>query len=68
MARTHELASASPPYERVPNILRYSFNKLFIIYPLISNKGISNAYSWHLQACSTFNLATIYVKSIVSND
>ena len=37
MARTHELASASPPYERVPNILRYSFNNLFIIYPLISN-------------------------------
>ena len=29
MARTHELASASPPYERVPNILRYSFNNLF---------------------------------------
>ena len=68
MARTHELASASPPYERVPNILRYSFKNLFIIYPLISNGGISNAYSRHLQACSTFYLATIYVKSIVSND
>ena len=36
MARMHELASASPPYERVPNILRYTFNKLFIIYPLNS--------------------------------
>ena len=59
---------ASPPYERVPNILRYSFNNLFIIYPLISNGGISNTYSWHLQAWSTFNLAKIYVKSIVSND
>ena len=23
MARTPELASSSPPYERVPNILRY---------------------------------------------
>ena len=68
MARTHELASASPPYERVPIILRYSFNNLFIIYPLISNGGISNAYSWHLQALSTFNLATMYLKSIVSND
>ena len=34
MARMHELASASPPYERVPNILRYTFNNLFIIYPL----------------------------------
>ena len=68
MARTQELASASPPYERVPNILRYSFSNLFIIYTLISNGGISNAYSWHLQAWSTFNLATVYVKSIVSND
>ena len=68
MARTHELASASPPYERVPNILRYSFNNLLIIYQLISNGWISNAYSWHLQAWSTFNLAAIYVKSIVSND
>ena len=55
MARTHELASASPPYERVPNILRYSFNYPFIMYPLISNGGISNAYSWHLQAWSTLN-------------
>ena len=55
MARTHELASASPPYERVPNILRYSFNNLFIIYPSM----ISNAYSWHLRAWLTFNLATV---------
>ena len=29
MARMHELASASPPYERVLNILRYTFNNLF---------------------------------------
>ena len=36
IARTHELASTYPPYERVPNILRYSFNNLFIIIP--SNK------------------------------
>ena len=28
IARMHELASASPPYERVPNILRYTFNNL----------------------------------------
>ena len=68
MARTHELASASPPYERVPNILRYSFNNLFIIYPVISNGGILTAFSCHLQTWSTFNLVTIYVKSIVSND
>ena len=33
MARTHELASASQPYERVPNILRYSFNNLFNYIP-----------------------------------
>ena len=26
MARMHELASASPPYEQVPNTLRYTFN------------------------------------------
>ena len=62
MARTHELASAYPPYERVPNILRYSFNNLFIIYPLISNGGISNAYSWPLHVWSTFNLAEIHIK------
>ena len=67
MSRTHELGSASPPFERVPNIIRYSSNNLFIIYPLIINGGVSNAYSWHLQAWLTFNLATIYVKSIVSN-
>ena len=29
MARMHELANASPPYEGVPNILRYTFNNLF---------------------------------------
>ena len=30
MARTHELASASPPYELVPNILRYSLNNFLL--------------------------------------
>ena len=30
MARTHELASESQPYERAPNILRFSFNNFFI--------------------------------------
>ena len=34
MARMDELAIASPPYERVPNVFRYTFNNLFIIYPL----------------------------------
>ena len=28
MARTHELASVSPPYKRVPNISQYRFSKL----------------------------------------
>ena len=32
MAETHEFASASPPYERVPNISQYTSNNLFIIY------------------------------------
>ena len=36
MANDAELASASPPYERVPNISQYSFNKLFIISPNIN--------------------------------
>ena len=43
MARMHELASASPPYERVPNILRFSFNNLFIVYPKNSHLAIDNA-------------------------
>ena len=36
----HELASASPPSERVLNILRYTVNNLFIIYLLNSNVGL----------------------------
>ena len=43
MARMHELASASPPYERVPNILQYTFNNFFIIIPLTSYFTIDNA-------------------------
>ena len=37
IARTHELASESQSYERVPNCLRFSFNNLFItcIYPKV---------------------------------
>ena len=34
MARMHKLASASPPYERVPNILRNTFTVL--LYTVIS--------------------------------
>ena len=37
IARTHELASESQPYERVPNCLRFTFSNLFItcIYPKV---------------------------------
>ena len=44
MVRTHELASESHPNERVPNILRFSFNN-----PKERNGRFVNAYSWHLQ-------------------
>ena len=52
IARTHELASESQPYERVPNCLRFSFSNLFItcIYPKVRNGRFVNAYSWHLQS------------------
>ena len=54
-ARACEFASASPPYERVPNISQYTFNNLFIIYLLllsssfiltvyIRNQNIISAY------------------------
>ena len=43
--RTHELASASPPYERVPNISQYKFNNLFIIYVLHYNQLDSSVLS-----------------------
>ena len=43
MARMHECASAFPPYEQVPNILRYTFNNFFIIYPSNSYFMIDNA-------------------------
>ena len=49
MARMHELASASPPYERVPNILRYTFNNLFIIYPLNGYFTIDSAPIYNIQ-------------------
>ena len=43
MARMQELANASPPNERAPNILRYTFNKLFIIYHLNGYLTIDSA-------------------------
>ena len=56
MARMHELASASPPYERVPNILRYTFNNFFIIYPLASYFTIYNPFIYRIQDPAAFHL------------
>ena len=44
MAKEHELASASPPYERVPNISQYKFNNL-LISPFNDAAGY---YNWLL--------------------
>ena len=63
MARMHELASASPPYERVPNILRYTFNNLFIIYPLNSYFTIDNASIYRIQA---FHFAIVNDKLFIA--
>ena len=65
MARMHELASASPPYERVPNILRYTFNNLFIIYPLNSYFRIDNAAIYRIQDHPAFHFAIVNVKTII---
>ena len=46
--RTHELASASPPYEQVPTISQYTFNYLFII---------------QLSHSSSSFICTIYIKN-----
>ena len=67
MARMHELASASPPYEQVPNILRYTFNNFFIIYPLNSYFTIVNASIYRIQDHPAFNFAIVNVKTIISS-
>ena len=67
MARMHELASASPPYERVPNILRYTFNNLFIIYPLIGYFTIASAPIYNIQDHPAFHFALVDVKTIISS-
>ena len=58
MARMHELGSASLPYERVPNILRYTFNNLFIIhaYTLNGYFTIDRAPIYNIQDHSAFIL------------
>ena len=65
MARMHELASASPPYERVPNILRYTFNNLFIIYPLNGYFTIDSAPIYSIQDHPAFHFALVNVKTII---
>ena len=67
MARMHELASASPPYERVPNILRYTFNNLFIIYPLNGYFTIYNAPIYNIQHHPAFHFALVNVKTFISS-
>ena len=67
MARMHELASASPPYERVPNILRYTFNNLFIIYPLNGYCTIDSAPIYNIQDHPVFHFALVNVKTIISS-
>ena len=65
MARMHEPASASPPYERVPNILRYTFNNLFLCingYITIYRAPINN-----IQDRPAFHFALVNVKTIISS-
>ena len=67
MARMHELASASPPYERVPNILRYTFNNLLIIYALNGYFTIDSAPIYNIQDHPAFHFASVNVKTIISS-
>ena len=67
MARMHELASASPPYELVPNILRYTFNNLFILYPLNGYFTIDSAPFYNIQDHRAFHFALVNVKIIISS-
>ena len=67
MAKMHKLASASLPYEQVPNILRYTFNNLFIIYPLNGNFTIDSAPIYNIQDHLAFHFALVNVKTIISS-
>ena len=49
-ARACELASASPPYERVPNISQYTLNNLFIMAVLL--------YTFHIDLLVSSVLST----------
>ena len=67
MARMHELVSTSLPYERVPNILRYTFNNIFIIYPLNGYFTIDSAPIYTIQDHPAFHFALVNVKTIISS-
>ena len=67
MARMHELPSASPPYERVPYILRHTFNKLFIIYPLNGYFTIESSPIYNIQDHPAFHFALVNVETIISS-
>ena len=67
MARMHELACASLTYERVPNILRYTFNNLFIIYPLNGYFTIDSAPIYNIQDHPAFHFTLVNVKTIIFN-
>ena len=61
------IARASPPYERVPNILRYTINNLFIIYPLNGYFMTDSAPIYNIQDHPAFNFALVNVKTIISS-
>ena len=61
------LASASPPYERVPNILRCTFNNLFVIYPLNGYFTIDSAPIYNIQDHPAFHFGLVNIKTIISS-
>ena len=67
MAWMHELASASPPYERVSNILRCTFNNLFIIYPINGYFTKDIAPIYNIQDHLAFHFARVNAKTIISS-
>ena len=55
-----ELESASPPYERVPNISQYTFNNLLIIYLLHLSSSIIRTIYIRNQNISTNQLKNCF--------
>ena len=64
-----KLPSASPPYERVPNILRYSIYSInfLLYYPLNCYFTIDNASIYRIQDHPAFHFAIVNVKTIISS-